>query len=82
MDEHGIRQLRLMTVPDWKERLLELLFDPEVRTYDRGLFEYDAKSVMPMCSRIWMEISQGWFALRKPSRISVEIMRCCVTHTR
>lgn len=43
MDEHGIRQLRLMTVPDWKERLLELLFDPEVRTYDRGLFEYDAK---------------------------------------
>ena len=43
MDEHGIRQLRLMTVPDWKQRLLELLFDPEVRTYDRGLFEYDAK---------------------------------------
>lgn len=43
MDEHGIRQLRLMTVPDWKERLLELLFDPDVRTYDRGLFEYDAK---------------------------------------
>ena len=43
MDEHGIHQLRLMTVPDWKERLLELLFDPEVRTYDRGLFEYDAK---------------------------------------
>lgn len=82
MDEHGIRQLRLMTVPEWKERLLELLFDPDVRTYDRGLFEYDAKSVMPMCSRIWMEISQGWFALRKPSRISVEIMRCCVTHTR
>ena len=43
MDEHGISQLRLMTVPDWKERLLELLFDPEVLTYDRGLFEYDAK---------------------------------------
>ena len=43
MDEHGIRQLRLMTVPEWKERLLELLFDPDVRTYDRGLFEYDAK---------------------------------------
>lgn len=34
------------------------------------------------CYIIWTEISQGWFALRKPSRISVEIMRCCVTHTR
>ena len=43
MNEHGIRQLRLMTIPEWKERLLELLFDPDVRTYDRGLFEYDAK---------------------------------------
>lgn len=43
MDVHGVRQLRLMTLPDWKERLLELLFDPEVRSYDRGLFEYDAK---------------------------------------
>lgn len=43
MNEHGIRQLRLMTIPEWKERLLELLFDLDVRTYDRGLFEYDAK---------------------------------------
>lgn len=42
MDGDGIRQLRLMTVPDWKEKLLDLLFDPEVRSYDRGLFEYDA----------------------------------------
>ncbi len=42
MDGDGIRQLQLMTVPDWKEKLLDLLFDPEVRSYDRGLFEYDA----------------------------------------
>lgn len=47
-----------------------------------GCLSMTQKSVMPMCSRIWMEISQGWFALRKPSRISVEIMRCCVIHTR
>lgn len=42
MDDYGIRQLRILSVPDWKEKLLDLLFDPEVRSYDRGLFEYDA----------------------------------------
>lgn len=42
MDENGIRQLRIMSVSDWKSRLLELLFDSEVRSYNRGLFEYDA----------------------------------------
>ncbi|MCM1508877.1 MAG: hypothetical protein NC177_17355 [Ruminococcus flavefaciens] len=42
MDENGIRQLRIMSVPDWKSRLLELLFDSEVRSYNQGLFEYDA----------------------------------------
>ena len=43
MDENGIRQLRLLTAPDWKERLLSLLFDPETRSYNRGSFEYDAQ---------------------------------------
>lgn len=42
MEEAGIRQLRLLTIPDWNEKLLDLLFDPEVRSFDRGLFEYDA----------------------------------------
>ena len=42
MNEFGIRQLRLLSVPDWKEQLLDLLFDPEVRSYNRGDFEYDA----------------------------------------
>lgn len=42
MDEHGVRQLKLLTVPDWKERLLSLLFDPDTRSYGRGMFEYDA----------------------------------------
>lgn len=42
MDEAGIRQLRLITAPDWKAQLLELLFEPGVLSFDRGLFEYDA----------------------------------------
>lgn len=42
MDEAGIRQLRLITVPEWKEKLLDLLFESKARSYDRGLFEYDA----------------------------------------
>lgn len=42
MDSDGIHQLRILSVPDWKEKLLDLLFEPEVRSYDRGLFEYDA----------------------------------------
>lgn len=42
MNEYGIRQLSLLSVPDWKERQLELLFEPEVRSYDKGFFEYDA----------------------------------------
>ena len=42
LTEIGMRQLALFTVPDLKERLLELLFEPEQRSYDRGAFEYDA----------------------------------------
>ncbi|MBQ6876049.1 MAG: hypothetical protein IJN46_07415 [Lachnospiraceae bacterium] len=42
MNESGIRQMRLITVPDWKEKFLELLFEPEARAYHQGMFEYDA----------------------------------------
>lgn len=42
MNEFGIQQLRILSVPDWKEQLLDTLFDPEVRSYNRGAFEYDA----------------------------------------
>ena len=42
MNEYGIRQLRIMLISEWKEKLLDLLFEPNVRTYNRGLFEYDA----------------------------------------
>ena len=42
MNASGIRQLRLLTVSDWNEKLLELLFDPDIRSYNRGFMEYDA----------------------------------------
>lgn len=42
MDGNGIRQLRILTALNWKEKLLDLLFEQETRSYDRGLFEYDA----------------------------------------
>lgn len=42
MSEAGIRQLRLLLLSNWKEKLLSLLFEPETRSYDRGHFEYDA----------------------------------------
>lgn len=42
MNEFGIQQLRFFSVPDWKEQLLDILFDPEERSYNRGDFEYDA----------------------------------------
>lgn len=41
-NEDGIRQLRFLTVADWKEKILNLLFEPEERSYNRGRFEYDA----------------------------------------
>lgn len=40
--ENGIAQLRLLLLPDLKERLLRALFAPSQRTYDLGSFEYDA----------------------------------------
>ena len=37
MNGDGIRQLRLFSAPDWKAQLLELLFESEGRSYERGL---------------------------------------------
>ena len=42
MNAGGIRQLKLLTVPDWNEKLLDLLFEPDIRSYNRGSMEYDA----------------------------------------
>lgn len=38
----GMRQLRILLQPDWRESILSLLFDSSTRSYDRGNFEYDA----------------------------------------
>ncbi len=42
LDEFGIRQTALLTLQDWKEQILDLLFEPETRSYENGSFEYDA----------------------------------------
>ncbi len=42
MNHFGIQLLRFLCVPDWNEKLMSLLFEPEVRSYNRGMFEYDA----------------------------------------
>lgn len=39
----GARLLEILTLPDWQERLLDLLFEPSTRTYGRGTMEYDAQ---------------------------------------
>lgn len=42
MNESGMRRLQLLTLPDWNEKLLDLLFDPDSRSYGKGVMEYDA----------------------------------------
>ncbi len=39
----GVRLLKILTTPDWNETLLDLLFDPNDRSYGKGVFEYDAR---------------------------------------
>ena len=43
LDPTGKRLLRLLLIPNLKERQLELLFDNDERSFGRGRFEYDAK---------------------------------------
>lgn len=42
MDDFGIRLLRVLTIRNWQERILNALFDPKIRSYNRGSFTYDA----------------------------------------
>ena len=42
LNQMGIRQLRLFTIPRWQDRILQLLFEDHERTYNNGQFEYDA----------------------------------------
>ena len=43
LDGFGARLLGLLIQPHWQERLLDLLFEPEDRTFGRGAMEYDAQ---------------------------------------
>lgn len=42
LNEMGVRLMRILTAPNWKERILDALFLPETRSYGIGRFEYDA----------------------------------------
>lgn len=42
MDSFGIRLLRLITTPNWREQILDALFYEKERSYDKGAFVYDA----------------------------------------
>ena len=42
LNEFGVRQLKVFGVPNWKEKRLGSLFDPRIRSYNKGAFEYDA----------------------------------------
>ena len=43
LDDFGARLLGILTLPDWQEKLLDLLFESSTRTYGRGTMEYDAQ---------------------------------------
>ena len=40
--DSGIRRLSLMAIPNWREQLLDIVFDRDCRSYGCGAFEYDA----------------------------------------
>lgn len=42
IDAFGAKLLRIFTLPDWKERILDLLFEEDDRSYGKGNFAYDA----------------------------------------
>lgn len=42
LTKDGIRQFRLFTIPKWQDKVLQLLFEDDQRSYGSGQFEYDA----------------------------------------
>jgi len=42
LNQYGIRLLKILATPDWNEKLLTALFEPEQRSYNRASMEYDA----------------------------------------
>lgn len=43
LNEFGARLQRILTLSEWQEKLLNLLFDPSTRTFGQGTIEYDAQ---------------------------------------
>ncbi len=41
LSDEGVRQLRILLIPNRKEAILSLLFEDSERSYDRGRYEYD-----------------------------------------
>ncbi len=44
MTEHGVRLMRILTLPDWKEQVLSAVFPEEMRAARPGVMEYDAQN--------------------------------------
>ena len=42
LNEYGARLLKFFTIPNFKEKLLQFLFEDEERSFGRGSFDYDA----------------------------------------
>lgn len=61
LNEYGIRQLKIMLLPDWNERLSDLLFgDAYVRPEDR-IFEYDAFIINLIQKRRREDYEDGYY---------------------
>ena len=43
LNRYGARFLKFISIPNWQDRILNLLFDDEDRSFNRGNFEFDAK---------------------------------------
>lgn len=43
LNEFGARLQRILTLSEWQEKLLNLLFEPSTRTFGQGTIEYDAQ---------------------------------------
>ena len=42
MNSFGARLLKILTIPGWKQKLLNLLFEKEIQSGGTGMMEYDA----------------------------------------
>lgn len=42
LTQFGVQLLKIYLQPKWREKILSKLFRPEERSYDQGIFEYDA----------------------------------------